>query len=107
MPLYDPDGTKQKPILKNGKNYFSHATCPVNETHQKRPSYVVVNDSGSYAFCYDSGSHGTATTYLTGSVVNEVVGAGGIRLDINPVAWRRCDGVDSKGQVTFVYVRVS
>ena len=37
MPLYDADGTKQKPIVRDGTGFYSHATCPNKETHQKRP----------------------------------------------------------------------
>jgi len=105
MPLYDPNGTKQKPIVRNGTGFFSHATCPTNETHNKRPSYVNVNSVGTYAFCYDSGSHGTVSSYITGSSVG--TNGGGIRLDISPVAWRRTDDTDAVGQVTFVYVRAN
>ena len=67
MSLYDADGTKQKPIVKNGTGFFSHATCPTKETHNKRPSYVLVNTSGTYAFNYNSGSESTLSSYITGS----------------------------------------
>ena len=30
-----------------------------------------------------------------------------VRLDINPVAWRRTDDSDAVGQITFVYVRAN
>ena len=106
MPLYDPNGTKQKPRIRNGTGFFSHATCPTHETYLKRPSYVIVNTEGEYAFCYDSGSQGSVGSYITGSSVQSA-NAGGVRLDINPVAWRRTDDTDAVGQVTFVYVRVS
>ena len=107
MPLYDADGTKQKPKVRDGIGFFSNAKCPAKETNQKRPSYVNVNSVGTYAFCYSSGSQGTASSYITGSKVNHA-NAGGIRLDINPVAWRRTDGTDGAvGDITFVYVRVS
>ena len=107
MSLYDADGTKQKPIARTGRSFLSHATCPTNEEIVKAPSYVNVNQAGTYAFAYDSASAALATTttnYITGSVVQS--DGGGIRLDINPVAWRRTDGADAVGQVTFVYVRV-
>ena len=95
------------PIVRNGTKFFSHATCPVKESLNKRPSYVNVNSVGTYAFCYSSGSQGTASSYITGSKVNHA-NAGGIRLDINPVAWRRTDGTDGAvGDVTFVYVRAN
>ena len=105
MPLYDPNGTKQKPIVRNGTGFFSHATCPTRETHNKRPSYVIVNTDGEYAFCYNSGSHGTVSSYITGSSVQSA-NAGPIRLDISPVAWRQTDTAGDVGDVTFVYVRV-
>jgi len=107
--LYTPkpgDNIKQKPAIRNGIRFYSHATCPTNETHNKRPSYVIVNTTGEYAFCYDSGSHGTAGSYITGSSIQSA-NAGGVRLDINPVAWRRTDAADAVGQVTFVYVRAN
>ena len=106
MSLYDADGTnKQKPIVKNGTGFFSHATCPTRETHNKRPTYVIVNTDGEYAFCYDSGSHGTVGSYITGSSIQSG-NAGPIRLDISPVAWRQTDAAGDVGDVTFVYVRV-
>ena len=106
MPLYDPNAKKQKPIVRNGTGFFSHATCPAHETQQKRPSHVIVNTDGEYAFCYDSGSAGVVSSYITGSSIQSA-NAGGIRIDINPVAWRRIDDADAVGQVTFVYVRVN
>ena len=107
MALYNPDGdAKQKPIIKNGTGFFSHATCPVRETLLKRPSYVMVNLNGTYAFCYDSGSQGAASGYVTGSV-HPGANAGPFRLDIQPVAWRQTNAAGTVGDVTFVYVRVS
>ena len=106
MPLYDADGSKQKPIVRDGTRFYSHATCPDKETHQKRPTYINVNSFGIYAFCYDSGSHGTAANYITGSKVNHT-SAGGIKLDVSPVAWRRTDAAGLVGDVTFVYVRAN
>ena len=103
MPLYEADGKKQKPIARTGTDFYSHAVCPTNEVVTKRPSYVNVNSVGVYAFAYKSGS---VSTYVTGSKVNHA-NAGGIRLDINPVAWRRTDAADAVGDITFVYVRVS
>ena len=46
MALYDRAGTKQKPIVRDGTRFYSHATCPDKETHQKRPTYVNVNSVG-------------------------------------------------------------
>ena len=112
MPLYEADslGRKQQPIARTGTGFYSHATCPAHSTITKRPSYVTVNLNGTYAFAYSSASAalGTSTTnYITGSVVDD--GAGPIRLDISPVAWRQVDGANAGGDVgdiTFVYVRV-
>tara|TARA_R100001594_G_scaffold738_1_gene2927 strand:+ start:1599 stop:1952 length:354 start_codon:yes stop_codon:yes gene_type:complete len=116
MPSYKPDPNDSKKQIAsftgNGITRFSHATCPTNEVVTKRPSYVNINHSGSYAFLYETtASAGAVTTgeaYLTGSVLPSVGGAAGcaIKLDINPIAWRRCDAADSVGDVTFVYVRV-
>ena len=117
MPLYSPDGEKQKIPTFKGRNKYSTAETPAADTVVKRCSYVVINQTGSYAFSYDSGSAvpGNAThNYQTGSVthtlavVNDQAGTTitPFRLDINPVAWRRIDGGAAKGQVTFVYVRV-
>ena len=79
---------------------FSHAVCPAAQTIVKRPSYVIVNNAGSFAFSYQSGSYPSA--YITGSVLD--ADAGPVRLDINPIAW---GGEGAKtGDVTFVYVRV-
>ena len=105
MPLYDADGTKQKPKVRDGIGFFSNAKCPDKETNQKRPSYVMVNTNGTYAFCYDSGQHATTSSYITGSV-HPGANAGPFRLDIQPVAWRQTDTGGSVGDITFVYVRV-
>ena len=109
MPLYEADGTKQKPIERTGTAFYSHATCPVHQTIEKRPSYITVNMNGTYAFAYDSASAAIATSttnYITGSVVDDA--AGPIRLDISPIAWRQTDEgtTGAVGDVTFVYVRV-
>ena len=112
MALYkaDPNNTK-KQIPDNFRKgtQFSNATCPTNETVTKRPTYVNMNKVGTYAFLYETtASHGgntLAERYITGSVVQNAA-AGGIKLDISPVAWRRCDAADVVGDVTFVYVRV-
>ena len=118
MSLYKKDDNKiinnafggssnaQKPILRDDTAFFSHATCPNKETHNKRPSYVLVNTDGVYGFCYDSGSESTAASYITGSVVQSA-NAGPIRLDIQPTAWTQIGGAGAIGDVTFVYVRVS
>ena len=63
MPLYNPDGKKQKPIIRDGIGFYSHATCPTAATKTKRPSYVIINQPGVYKFSYEN----TPSTYITGS----------------------------------------
>ena len=96
----------QKPVA-NIKH--SEAHCPTEEVISKRPSYVNINTVGTYAFLYHTTSSiGTAPdykieTYATGSKV--VANHGNVKLDINPVAWRRTDAAETAADVTFVYVR--
>ena len=108
MPLYKQDPNNTSTQIPNGiqGTQYSSADCPAHSTVTKRPSYVNINMSGTYAFCYDSGSHGVESSYITGSSIQSA-NAGGVRLDINPVSWRRTDAASTVGQVTFVYVRVS
>jgi|TARA_B100000424_G_C22937830_1_gene499006 hypothetical protein len=103
MPLYNPDGKKQKPIIRDGIGFYSHATCPTAVTKTKRPSYVIINQPGVYKFSYEN----TPSTYITGS--NLVDDNGPIKLDIQPTAWARtaAGGNGDLGDVTFVYRRVS
>ena len=35
MPLYDADGTKQKPIVRDGTAFCSHATTPAAQSINK------------------------------------------------------------------------
>ena len=106
----DPNDSKKQVLSKTIKgSQYSNASCPVNEVVTKRPTYVNMNKVGTYAFLYETtasvGGTTVAEAYVTGSVVQNA-NAGGIKLDISPVAWRRCDDSDAKGDVTFVYVRV-
>ena len=106
------ESSGQKPTV-NIKH--SEARCPAEEVITKRPSYVVINNPGSYAFAYESGSaDGTLSVYHTGSVIEGFAinstdssgsSAAAIKLDINPVAWKQNDADGSVGDVTFVYVR--
>ena len=113
MSNYVPDstGNKQVPGTFRGSNKYSTAVAPAHSTVTKRPSYVVINQPGEYAFSYDSGS-GTvgndAHNYITASVISGDGDRGNpaVRLDINPVAWRQIDAAGDVGDVTFVYVRV-
>jgi len=104
MPLYEANGDKQKPIIKDGTGFFSHATCPAVETKTKRPTYIMINQPGAYAFSYEN----TPTNYITASVIAGDADRGNpaVRLDIQPTAWRQTDSAGVVGDVTFVYVRV-
>ena len=103
----DPDNTsKQIPDVSPGGIYrYSYATCPADAAITKRPTYVVINAPGTYAFAYESGSVDAAagSTYVTGSVL--VDDNGPIKLDINPTAWRQTNAAGSTDDVTFVYRR--
>ena len=107
MPILN-DGNKQILYHNYRGSDFSQATVPTNEVVQKRPTYVNINRAGTFAFLYETTASAGGTTltenYITGSVVT--VNHGNIKLDINPVAWRRTDDDDIVGDVTFVYVRV-
>ena len=118
MPLYrqDPnDSTKQIPnYSNNGISRHSHATCPVQELVVKRPTHVVINQPGSYAFLYETTSSAGGSVplkheaYYTGSIVPGDADAGtpSVKLDISPVAWKQNDADGTVGDVTFVYVKV-
>ena len=112
MPLYktDPNDPKKQiaDIKPGGIHRFSYAACPTAQTITKRPSYVTVNSHGVYAFLYETtasaGGVSQTESYITGSFVS--ASAGPIKLDINPVAWRRDGFVGDDGDVTFVYARI-
>ena len=62
----DPnDNLKMIPKNKIVKDAYGRATTPAAETIEPRPTHVLVNMNGTYAFAYQSGS---ADTYVTGSV---------------------------------------
>ena len=103
----DPnDNTKQipkaRPVSAAGK-----AVAPEMKVVQKRPNYVLINMNGTYAFSYANtgslgGGHTDVSSYITGSVVDD--GAGPIRIDIQPTAWKQCNATGTVGDVTFVYL---
>ena len=98
--MYNVDSTgKQFPTSKIIKDAYGRATTPSAESIEPRPTHVLVNMNGTYAFAYESGSVGT---YVTGSVVDDA--AGPVRLEIQPVAWRQTDAAGTVGDVTFVYI---
>jgi len=118
-PLYIPDpnnSKKQMPSPVTGSaaiGVFSFAEAPASKIIQKRPSYVVMNGPGTYAFLYHSTSsaggeaYGTATTLDGGNYVTASTVADGasVKLDISPLAWIHATDVATgvTGQVTFVY----
>ena len=125
MPLYKPDSSdssKQSPNsnAKGFKQLAGYAIIPAPLSVNQPPSYVIINNTGSYAFTYRDYTGGRETpftsSYMTGSVVNGtnttiVAGGPGVncKLDINPVGWVRADGATNgaAGDVTFVYKRIS
>ena len=107
-----------KPLDKS-VSAFSHARVHAQEVIVERPSYVTINQSGSFYFLYTTTSSingtapgsggGLAQVYTKGAVVQQET-ATPVRLDINPVAWSgsaqddSIGGAASKtGDVTFVY----
>jgi len=102
----DPNNSKKQQPKAIPTSAYGRVTAPTEETVQDRPSYVVINMNGAYAFAYEStgsigGTHSSKTSYVTGSVIDDA--AGPVRLDINPIAWRQTNGAGSVGDVTFVY----
>ena len=94
----DPDNIfksvpKARPVEAHGR-----ATIPSPQEINNRPDYVILNNSGSYLFAYESGS---LDTYVTGSVIKDVTSGIPVTLEIQPVAWDSVGG--AKGDVTFVY----
>tara|TARA_Y100000593_G_C4161354_1_gene262186 strand:+ start:218 stop:592 length:375 start_codon:yes stop_codon:yes gene_type:complete len=103
--------TKQVPnTAPGGIARFSHATAPAAEAITKRPSHVIINNPGTYAFAYESGSNIAGGVYITSSFLSASAGTGtsqgSIKLEINPVAWRKTDVAGTTGDITFVYVKV-
>jgi len=103
----DPnDSKKQVPKVRSVEAY-GNAAAPAIQTFTKRPNYVLVNASGSYAFSYKvtgsiNGTHAAVDTYVTGAFLDN--DAGPVRFDIQPNAWRKTDGTGTVGNVTFVYL---
>ena len=105
----DPnDNTRQQPRALSSKA-FSNAITPSDGVLTTNPSYILINQSGSYGFIYEhTGSLGTTISngnseYTTGSVILSAAGGLPVRLDINPTAWHRNDAAGAVGDVTFVY----
>ena len=107
--IADPNNSKkQVPTSRAIHDVASYgkAETPAMKTFADRPNYVIVNKEGIYGFSYENtgsvgGVHDNPSRYVTGSVLDDA--AGPVRLDINPIAWRRVDGQGSTGDITFVY----
>ena len=99
---------------------FQHATAPPIVTTVKNPDHVMINNSGSYYFKYDTtGSIGDSdaggdSPYELGIMVHGRAGGATpdpvspVRLDISPCAWSGSHDPESTrtsrtGDITFVY----
>ena len=114
MSFYKPDpndSTKQVPI-SNNRVLIKEAKTPAINVVTTRPDHVIINNTGSYAFLYSTtcslGGTSTTEVYITGSNVKSRTSVGSFapyKLDINPVAWKRCeaDSDAAAGDVTFVF----
>ena len=103
------DSTKQVPN-NTGRGYqqlAGYSVTPAASTLTKSPTYVICNTPGIYAFSYmDQTTGATTSSYITGSIVGSDDNHSPLKLDINPVKWKR-DGGGSVGDVIFVYRRIS
>ena len=95
---------------------FQHATAPPIVTTVKNPDHVMINNSGSYYFKYDTtgaigdSDAGGDSPYEFGININKGATGLPIRLDISPCAWSGsigsiddAGGNHQAGDVTFVY----
>ena len=115
----DPnDNSRQQPRGLSAR-VFSNAKVPAPKVATQNPSYILINQTGSYAFCYEpTGSGATLgikkadASWITGSVLraphphNSGSSIGlPIRLDINPRAWYNTDAANggNTGDITFIY----
>lgn len=94
------------------KQLSGYALVPAADTLQQTATYVIITNTGSYAFSYPDRSNGqTTSSYITGSTTTDHPAAGAfsnhmIKLDINPVKWRRDDRSAQTGDIIFVYRRM-
>ena len=107
------DNTKMSPKPLPNKA-FGEVTTPSDLVVTKKPSYIIVNHPGTYAFLYNStSSQGTTLSasaelsqlpsFVTGAVL--IDSASRNKLEIQPVAWKRTEGKGdgAVGDITFVY----
>jgi len=100
---------QQIPTTPNFSNTFNKVTTPVAGIVQEAPNSVIINNAGSYKFCYaTTASLGKETLdpaeYISGSVLD--ADGGSIELPIQPVAWAAGGAGAKTGDVTFVYTGV-
>ena len=102
-------------LHRRGTNtVFPRAMCPAASTITKNPDHIMINNSGSYYFKYDTtGSIGDSdawgdSPYELGMIVDKGAGGFPVKLNISPCAWSgsgATSGVNTPktGDVTFVY----
>ena len=116
--MYQADPNDPKKQIPRGlsSRVFSKASTPAPKVAIANPSYILINQTGSYAFFYEPTGSGITVTenqsWETGSVLRatslnnsgSTIGLP-IRLDINPRAWYNTDasGGGNAGDVTFIY----
>ena len=105
--MYDVNSQGKSIPKARSNTAYGRATTPSEKIFTDRPNYILVNMNGTYAFSYANtgslgGGHTDVSSYITGSVVDD--GAGPIRIDIQPNAWKQCNATGTVGDVTFVYL---
>ena len=105
----DPnDNTKMVPKTPDFTNH-NKATTPAAGVVSDRPNYVILNNAGTYKFCYNTTAslntnNGSAhQEFISASVLD--ADAGPVRMEIQPVSWGITHGTKT-GDVTFVYTGV-
>ena len=62
--------------MANGPSYkqlSGYALVPAADTLQKTPTYVIITNTGSYAFSYPDRSNGqTTSSFITGSCTSSI-----------------------------------
>ena len=102
----DPNNNlKMIPKTKVIEEAYGRVTAPSPNVNQPRPSHVLVNVAGTFAFSNENSASDGGTimdtgTFETGSVVET---GGSIQLDISPRSWMQTNAVGTVGDVTFVY----
>ena len=106
----DPNNANKQSPITNNRVLVAKASTPAEFIVQTRPDYILVNSAGTFKFMYQTTSSiGTdlasiTDEFQTGSV-SPVVNSnppGPYRLDIQPIAWNRCDAASAVGDITFV-----